>query len=246
MQPSMSAVFHLNGRFSLVQTGKYGLIQFAMWVWIYYGTALLLGASLAFLIIRKMRRSQTVSLSDWFVRASMFANLVTLVIAVIALQMAIASYIDRRKSVERIKELQVVQANQESLGQALDKTSSPTTQRLGGLQQGIVATAIPPITQASARSSDPNNSTEGATPHSPFLSPSVMVVQVEATVRQADAFALAETLQQKKFSAFVVIPKIDHFYRVQVGPYADVRTAKIAQQQLERQGFEPIIKHGGA
>jgi hypothetical protein len=218
-----------------------------MWVWIYYGIALLLGGNLAFLITRKMRRSQTLSLSDWFVRASLFANLVTLVIAVIALQMAIVSYIDRRKSVgEQIKQLRELQANLESLGQALDKTPSPTTQRLGGMQQGIIATTIPPVSPASARSSDPNNFAEVGTPHSPFLSPSATVVQVEATILQADAFALAQTLQQRHFPAFVVIPKTDHFYRVQVGPYADVRSAKIARQELERQGFEPIIKHGGA
>jgi len=213
-----------------------------MWVWIYYGTTVLLGANLAFLIIRKMRRSQTPSLSDWLVRASLFGNLVSLVIAVIALQMAIASYIDRRKSVrDQSEQLRGLQASLESLRQASDKTPLPTTQRLGGMQQGIVATSISPISQVTAKSPDPNNSAQ-----SPFLPPSATVVQVEATVLEADAFALAQALQQRHFPAFVVIPKTDHFYRVQVGPYADVRSAKIARQELERQGFEPIIKHGGA
>jgi hypothetical protein len=34
----------------------------------------------------------------------------------------------------------------------------------------------------------------------------------------------------------------DHFYRVQVGPYGDIRSAKIVKSQ----GFESIIKHRGA
>ena len=112
------------------------------------------------------------------------------------------------------------------------------------MQPGIVA-AIRPVSQAPARSSGLDNSAEGGTPQLPFLPPSATVVQVEATVRQADAFALAQTLQRRNIPAFVVIPKNDHFYRVQVGPYADVRSAKIVRQQLEKRGFEPIIKRGG-
>jgi cell division septation protein DedD len=72
------------------------------------------------------------------------------------------------------------------------------------------------------------------------------VVQVAALVREADALALAEALHQRNFPAFVVEPQTDHFYRVQVGPYADIRSAKSVLQQLKSQGFESIIKHRGA
>ena len=214
-----------------------------MWVWIYYGIALLLGVNLAFLIIRKMRRSQTLSLGDCFVRVSMFANLVTLVIAVIALQMGIASYIDRKKSREdEIKQLQGLQATLESFRKALDETVSPTAQRLGAMQPGIVATTSRPASQASGRSFGRNNSAQSEPPQSLF---GATVVQVAALVREADALALAKTLQQRSFPAFVVVPKTDLFYRVQVGPYTDIRSAKIARQQLESRGFECIIKRSG-
>ena len=56
----------------------------------------------------------------------MFANLVTLAIAVIALQMGIASYIDRRKSVEdQNKQLQELQANFRILAAGVRQNTVP-------------------------------------------------------------------------------------------------------------------------
>lgn len=68
------------------------------------------------------------------------------------------------------------------------------------------------------------------------------VLQVAAVVRQADAAALAQALQKKKFPAFVTPPGADHFYRVQVGPYADAQLASAARQKLEEQGFKISVK----
>jgi len=60
--------------------------------------------------------------------------------------------------------------------------------------------------------------------------------------RQADAVALAQALQHKKFPAFVLTPGADRYYRVQVGPYADAQSADLARQKLESQGFKAITR----
>jgi DedD protein len=67
-------------------------------------------------------------------------------------------------------------------------------------------------------------------------------LQVAAVVRQSDALAMADVLQQKKFPSFVVAPASDNFYRVQVGPYTDLRAAEAAKSALERAGFRPILR----
>ena len=46
---------------------------------------------------------------------------------------------------------------------------------------------------------------------SPLIPRGATVLQVAALVRQADALALAQALQQKKFPAFVLTPGADHF-----------------------------------
>ena len=85
------------------------------------------------------------------------------------------------------------------------------------------------------------------TPASAHLAPPRMtkgsvVLQVAALRRQSDAFAMADALQQKRFPAFVVTPTGDHWYRVQVGPYAEERAADAAKAQLDRAGFKAIVK----
>ncbi len=69
-----------------------------------------------------------------------------------------------------------------------------------------------------------------------------VVLQVAAVTHQSDAVAMADALQRKKFSAFVLAPSGDNFYRVQVGPYRDQRSAESARNALERAGFKSIIK----
>lgn len=69
-----------------------------------------------------------------------------------------------------------------------------------------------------------------------------ITLQIAAMTRQADALAMADALQQKKFPSFVVTPTTDNFYRVQVGPYSDMAAAETAKRQLDREGFKAIIK----
>src|SRR5713101_5051602 len=69
-----------------------------------------------------------------------------------------------------------------------------------------------------------------------------ILLQVAALTKEGDALALAEALQQKKFPAFVLTPGADHYYRVQVGPYADVQSANLVKRGLENEGFKAIVK----
>jgi cell division septation protein DedD len=68
-------------------------------------------------------------------------------------------------------------------------------------------------------------------------------LQVAALRRESDALTLAAHLQKKKFPAFVAAPQADKYYRVQVGPYADQKSADAAKKGLEGVGFRAIVKH---
>jgi DedD protein len=68
-------------------------------------------------------------------------------------------------------------------------------------------------------------------------------VQVAALRKEVDAHSVAATLQKKKFPAFVVAPQSDKYFHVQVGPYADQKSAETAKKGLESAGFKAIVKH---
>ncbi len=69
-------------------------------------------------------------------------------------------------------------------------------------------------------------------------------LQVTAVRRESDALELARRLQKKKFPAFVLSPQGNKYYRVQVGPYADQKSAEAAKKGLENAGFKAIVKRG--
>ena len=68
-------------------------------------------------------------------------------------------------------------------------------------------------------------------------------VQVAAVTRQEDADALVEALKKKQYPAFSANnPSVDKFFRVQVGPYADIKDAEIQRSRLTADGYNPILK----
>jgi len=113
--------------------------------------------------------------------------------------------------------------------------------------------AVPgPVTASAPKKNEtapaPGTKTVAANPKAtarfqpPSMGKGAIVLQLAALTRESDALALADALQQKKFPSFVVTPAGDTFYRVQVGPYSDVKSAEAAKAALDREGFKAIIK----
>jgi cell division septation protein DedD len=100
------------------------------------------------------------------------------------------------------------------------------------------AAQAPPAT---ANSSDPPKTDEN--PAAPNPAASSYYVQVAAVTRQEDADALVEALKKKQYPAFSANnPSVDKFFRVQVGPYADIKDAEIMRGRLIADGYNPILK----
>jgi cell division septation protein DedD len=94
--------------------------------------------------------------------------------------------------------------------------------------------AVPP------KSLKPQTQTSSA--NGQLIPKGAIMLQVAALQTESDALALAQALQQKKFAAFVITPGADKYYRVQVGPYADAKSAAAARSDLEAKGFKSIVK----
>jgi len=73
--------------------------------------------------------------------------------------------------------------------------------------------------------------------------PGGYTLQVAALTRESDALDLALRLQKKKFPASVLSPQADKYFRVQVGPYPDQKSADAAKKGLEAAGFKAFVKH---
>ncbi len=68
-------------------------------------------------------------------------------------------------------------------------------------------------------------------------------VQVAAVTKQDDANALVEALKKKQYPAFVASGSgTDKLFRVQLGPFADVKDAEAQRARLISDGYNPILK----
>jgi cell division septation protein DedD len=68
------------------------------------------------------------------------------------------------------------------------------------------------------------------------------VLQVGAMAHQENAEALAKSLQQKNFPAFVFDRAGDGLYRVDVGPYPDAKYAHDVKNELTSAGFRKVLE----
>jgi DedD protein len=68
-------------------------------------------------------------------------------------------------------------------------------------------------------------------------------VQVAAVSKQDDAEALVDALKKKQYLAFVAsgAPN-DKLFRIQLGPFADVKDAEAQRARLISDGYNPILK----
>ena len=117
-------------------------------------------------------------------------------------------------------------ANSASPAAAGQPASSPNTSSPGTSSSGTQAQPAP-----------------GANPPDPMaaLPTSGYFVQVAAVTKQEDADALVDALKKKQYPAFVAAVS-DKLFRVQVGPFADIKDAEAMRTRLVNDGYNPIVK----
>src|SRR5579884_1682658 len=119
--------------------------------------------------------------------------------------------------------------------------SKPADERLGS-----AAARQPPartLPAASKSNASPRPAVSSKTANAPMIPAGSYFLQVAALTREADALDLAARLRKKSFPSFVLSPQTDKYFRVQVGPYADQKSAEAARKGLEGAGFKAIVKH---
>jgi DedD protein len=68
-------------------------------------------------------------------------------------------------------------------------------------------------------------------------------VQVAAVSKQEDADSLVDALKKKQYPALIAAPvPTDKLFRVQVGPFSDVKDAEAMRTKLIADGYSPILK----
>lgn len=72
---------------------------------------------------------------------------------------------------------------------------------------------------------------------------SAYYVQVAAVSKQEDADSLVDALKKKQYPALIAAPiPTDKLFRVQVGPFSDVKDAEAMRTKLIADGYSPILK----
>ncbi len=92
-----------------------------------------------------------------------------------------------------------------------------------------------PSAAATPAASGPDPTT--TLPTSPYF------VQVAAVSKQEDADALVDALKKKQYPAFVTAnATTDKLFRIQVGPFPDIKDAEDMRTRLIGDGYNPIVK----
>lgn len=120
-------------------------------------------------------------------------------------------------------------------------SSEPTLKSVG--QKGAEAQSA---TNSSENAAESGAALSGNTPPSadPVSAPSLngYYVQVAAVSKQEDAEALVDALKKKHYAAFSASGSADKLFRVQVGPFGDVKDAEATRTKLVSDGYNPILK----
>ena len=99
---------------------------------------------------------------------------------------------------------------------------------------------------SSAPASDPSSAppaASNANDTTTLPSTASYFVQVAAVSKQEDAGSLVDALKKKNYPAFVA-PTVatDKLFRVQVGPFTEVKDAETMRTRLISDGYSPILK----
>jgi cell division septation protein DedD len=125
-------------------------------------------------------------------------------------------------------------------GKAAEATSKPELASAGSLP----ATALTVPTPATAPVRSPKRSLAAASVAAPAATSmdSGVVLQVGAMKLEDNAAAMARELRKKKFPAVVFRHGSDGLYRVAVGPYSNADSTAKVKEQLEKEGFKPLLQ----
>jgi len=101
--------------------------------------------------------------------------------------------------------------------------------------------------QAPAQGADPSSSPPAQTGNPPDpmapIPATGYFVQVAAVSKEDDAGALVDALKKKQYPAFVAnSAATDKLFRVQVGPFGDIKDAEAMRSRLINDGYNPILK----
>jgi DedD protein len=106
----------------------------------------------------------------------------------------------------------------------------------GASGQGLESQATESENTKAAIAATPSDPTAAA-PAAGYL------VQVAAVSKQDDAEALVDALKKKQYPAFVAANSaMDKLFRVQVGPFFDIKAAESMRAHLVDDGYNPILK----
>lgn len=151
---------------------------------------------------------------------------------------------------------------------AVPQTSSNTSKASGGStgaappmtfykaveQKDATPELTPPAdpktdTKTDTTAAPPPANTNGQAPASNSVDPTTTLpasgyfVQVAAVSKQEDADALVDALKKKDYPAFVASSAAtDKLFRVQLGPFPDVKDAEAMRTKLMGDGYSPILK----
>jgi DedD protein len=122
-------------------------------------------------------------------------------------------------------------------------SSSPAAgQSPASSQGGSSAAASSPGTSSPGTEAQPSQTANPPDPMAALPAASYFV-QVAAVSKQDDAEALVDALKKKQYPAFVASnSSTDKLFRVQVGPFADIKDAEAMRSRLINDGYNPILK----
>lgn len=115
------------------------------------------------------------------------------------------------------------------------------------LTSATADTSSAPLATEAESSTNPSqpSSSQSANPPDP-MAPVPMggyFVQVAAVSKQEDAESLVDALKKKQYPAFVAAAATtDKLFRVQLGPFGDIKEAEAMRSRLVNDGYNPILK----
>lgn len=117
------------------------------------------------------------------------------------------------------------------------------------VEQKDASSELTPPANAKSDSAAPASSTSEKTSQTSGVDPATAMptsgyfVQVAAVSKQDDADALVDALKKKEYPAFVApAASTDKLFRVQLGPFSDVKEAEGMRAKLIGDGYNPILK----